>query len=407
MRLPNPHPGQIAVRNEARRFNWLSAGRRWRKTTMSMSIAVEEAARGKRILWGAPTFDQVRVGWDETRHGVGDAAKFTIQRMTAEFPGGGSIVYRSLDNPDNARGHTADGVVIDEIGDVKGAAWYEVLRPMLIDTNGWLWGIGTPRGRNWFWREHLNAHDHEDSISWQVPTLGCAIEDGQLVRRPHPLENPHIPFEEIQRIWQTTPIQVFQQEILAEFVEDAGGVFRGVRAAATAEPQTEAIDGHEYVFGVDWGKVKDFTVIAVIDVTERALVAMDRFNRIDWHYQRGRLKALHDQFRPGSIYAEQNSMGDPLIEQLQNDGLPVYPFVTTNQSKADAVMALSLAFEKGDIRILDNPTLIGELEAYEAVRLPAGSIRYQHPDDEGMHDDCVMALMIGWHAVSNRHWYIW
>ncbi len=90
-----------------------------------------------------------------------------------------------------------------------------------------------------------------------------------------------------------------------------------------------------------------------------------------------------------------------------SDGLPVYPFLTTNQSKAEAVMALSLAFEKGDIHITDDPALINELEAYEATRLPAGSIRYHHPDDEGLHDDCVTALMIGWFAIANRPWFIW
>jgi len=374
---------------------------------MSMSIAVDEAIRGKRILWGAPTFDQVRVGWDETRHGVGDYARFTLQRMTADFPGGGAIIYRSLDNPDNARGHTADGVVIDEVGDVKSSAWYEVLRPMLIDTNGWLWAIGTPRGRNWFWREHSDAQHYEDSVAWQVPTLGIGIEGGSLVRRPHPYENPHIPFSEIERIWLTTPTQTFQQEIMAEFVDEAGGVFRGVRAAATAARQAQAIDGHEYVFGIDWGAVRDFTVIAVIDVGERSLVYLDRFNQIDYVFQTARLKALYDRFQPGSIHAEANSMGAPLIDQLIGDGLPVYPFLTTNQSKAEAVMALSLAFEKGDIRIIDDPALIGELEAYEATRLPAGAIRYHHPDDEGMHDDCVTALFIGWYAIANRPWFIW
>ena len=160
--LPTPHNGQQTVIREARRFNWLSAGRRWRKTTLAMSIAVEAAMRGKRIIWGAPTFDQVRIGWAETKHAAGQVARFTQQTMTAEFPSGGVIVYRSLDDPQNARGHTADGAVIDEIGDVKAEAWYEVIRPMLMDTHGWLWGIGTPKGRNWFWREHRSALERKE-----------------------------------------------------------------------------------------------------------------------------------------------------------------------------------------------------------------------------------------------------
>ena len=88
-------------------------------------------------------------------------------------------------------------------------------------------------------------------------------------------------------------------------------------------------------------------------------------------------------------------MGQPLIEQLQAAGLPVVPFTTTAASKQIAVDALALAFERGALRIIPDPTLIAELQAYEAERLPSGMLRYGAPS--GMHDDTVMALMLAWH----------
>ncbi len=91
-------------------------------------------------------------------------------------------------------------------------------------------------------------------------------------------------------------------------------------------------------------------------------------------------------------------MGQPLIEQLQRDGLPVVPFMTTNATKAQIIDALALAFERGDIRILADPVQVAELQAYEMERLPSGLMRYGAP--EGMHDDTVMALALAWHAVS-------
>jgi hypothetical protein len=367
---------------------------------MVMSIAVEEAVASKRIIWGAPTFDQVRVGWDETRRAAGTVAKFTQQRMTAEFPSGGIIIYRSLDDPDNARGHTADGLVIDEIGDVKDAAWYEVLRPMLLDTGGWAWGIGTPHGRNWFWREHQHSPDRDDSKSWQVPTLGAMIEDGRLLRHPHELENPFISFDEIEHVWSTVPERTFRQEILAEFIEDTGGVFRGILSAATSAPLDRAIDGHRYVIGVDWGKYNDFTVLSVVDAETKEQVYQDRFNRIDYIVQVNRLRALYERFKPSVILAERNSMGDPIIEQLQRDKLPVEPFTTTNASKAEIIDHLALAFERQDVRILNNPTLVGELQAYEMTRLPSGMLRYSAPG--GMHDDTVIALALALWATKKK-----
>lgn len=398
IRLPYPHLGQRTIRRQAKRFNYLAAGRRWRKTTLGVAIAVESAVHGLRILWGAPTYDQVRIAWNETKHGAGGVAKFTQQTMTGEFPSGGTIVYRSLDDPDNARGHTADGVIIDEVEEVKAEAWYEVLRPMLLDTGGWMWGMGTPKGRNWFWREHQNAPDRSDTMAWQVPTLGCVIGDRELVRKPHPLENSEIRFEEIRDIWRTVPERTFKQEILAEFLEDAGGVFRRVAGAATAQPLEQAIAGHGYVFGVDWGKYEDFTAISVLDTTTKTQAHLDRFNQIDYTLQVGRLKVLYERFRPYTIIAEANAMGEPLIEQLVRQGMPVTPFRTTNATKAAAIDALALAFERGDITILDDATQTAELQAYEMRRLPSGLMRYSAPG--GMHDDTVIALALAWQGVA-------
>ena len=67
-------------------------------------------------------------------------------------------------------------------------------------------------------------------------------------------------------------------------------------------------------------------------------------------------------------------------------------------SKMEIIEGLSLAFERGQIKIIPDETLIGELEAYEQEQLASG-IRYSAPD--GMHDDTVMSLAMGW-SVGKR-----
>ena len=310
----------MIVQQQAQRFNLLSAGRRWRKTTLAMCIAIESAMRGQSLLWGAPTFDQVRIGWNETRRACGGYAKFIQQRMTVEFPQGGRIIFRSLDDPDNARGHTGDGIIIDEAGDVKARAWYEVLRPMLIDTTGWAWLIGTPRGRNWFWREWLNAQDRDDSIAWQVPTLGVEIVDGVLRRKPHPLENPYIEFVEIEGIFQMTPEDIFRQEIMAEFLEGEGQVFRNIAACLHAPHSTpEEHAGHRIVAGIDLAKQKDFTAISVICADCRQELALDRYNRIDYLFQVQRIKAFLEKWHVQEVLVDESGVGSPIVEQLRYD----------------------------------------------------------------------------------------
>ena len=350
--------------------------------------------RGATVLWGAPTFDQCRIGWGEAEKAAGGVAQFALSRMEATYPTGGKIIFRSLDDPNNARGHTVDGVIIDEAGYVNERAWYDVIRPMLSDTGGWALIMGTPFGRNWFYREHMGAKG--DTASFQGPTLGVKIVGSTLVRETHPLENPDFSFEEAVNLHRTLPERTFRQEFLAEFLEDGGGVFRKVREAATLPPG-EPQDSHSYTFGVDWGRDNDFTCITVWDGPR--MVALDRFTGVDYALQVGRLKALVDRWHPHNIVAESNSMGQPLIDMLGHEGLPIMPFVTTNASKATIIDGLALALERGEIALQDDPVLVGEMQAYEMTTLPSGLIRYSAP--EGMHDDTVMSTAIGFWGASN------
>jgi hypothetical protein len=87
-----------------------------------------------------------------------------------------------------------------------------------------------------------------------------------------------------------------------------------------------------------------------------------------------------------------------MIDELRAGGYPVQGFVTTNATKADAIERLELVIESGAVRLVNDPVLVGELQAYELERLPGGKIRYSAPS--GMHDDTVMASAIGYHAVN-------
>jgi hypothetical protein len=119
-------------------------------------------------------------------------------------------------------------------------------------------------------------------------------------------------------------------------------------------------------------------------------LALDRFNQIDYSFQRARLKALADKWHVNYISAESNSMGTPIIEQLVADGLPVYGFETTATSKPPLIESLALAFEREEVKWLADDVATLELEAYERkVSATTGRSAYSAP--EGLHDDTVMA----------------
>lgn len=380
---PELHHGQRAVWDHPARFQVLATGRRWGKSRLGALHCVWDGAHGKRAWWVAPSFPMASIGWRMIKRLANQLPGVSVREVEriVTFPGGGWVQVRSADNPDSLRGEGLDFLVVDECAFVKEDAWTEALRPALADRKGGAYLISTPKGRNWFWRAWTRGQDEgEEWHSWQLPTAS----------------NPYIDAGEIEAARGMLPERVFEQEFLAQFLDDAGGVFRRVMDAATAT-EAAAQPGEGYVIGVDWGKHNDFTVLTVL-TTDGQQVAIDRFNQIDYMIQLGRLRALADRYQPAAIVAESNSMGEPLIEQMQRDGLPVVAFQTTNATKTAAIDALALAFEQGTIRILPDPVLISELQAYEMERLPSGLLRYSAPD--GMHDDCVMSLALAWQGVA-------
>ena len=295
------------------------------------------------------------------------------------------IAVRSTHYPDNLRGEGLDLAILDEAAFMEPRVWAEVVRPMLVTTRGGAVFLSTPFGRNWFYdlfRIGLDPEEHE----WQAfhfPTN----------------KNPLISAEELQGIRRITSAHVWLAEYEAQFNDDSGQVFRGIREAVVAHQSDAPQAGHHYVAGIDWGRDNDYTVIVVIDAVTRELVALDRFNQIGWRLQRDRLKMMADRWKPTVIWAEANSIGTVNIEALQHDGLPMRAFMTTARSKAPLIESLALAIERRDIGLLDDPILLGELASYGLQRLPGGGYRYSAP--AGSHDDTVMATALAWHGVEN------
>jgi len=366
----------------------IAMGRRWGKTFMAGVYALTVADYGGAVAWVVPVYKNARAPWRFAETMIAPVAgrlRMNRTERVIEFPSGGRLSIYSADNDVALRGEAFDLVIVDEAAQVREETYTDVLMPTLADRDGRIVLISTPKGRNWFWREWLRGRSGEqDCASWTAPS---AANPMPTIRRAAEMAR--------ERVGERT----FRQEWLAEFVEDGGSVFRGVQNAATAPLQDKAQAGHSYAIGADWGRTNDATVFTVLDMDDRAVVAQDRFTHVEYAHQLGRLRAMHERFNPVTIIAESNSMGGPLVEALQRMNLPVQSFNTTNASKAAAIDALALAFERGDIRILNDPTLIAELQAYEMERLPSGLYRYSAPD--GMHDDCVISLALAWQAVAN------
>lgn len=386
--LIKPHRGgQRALWKHPARFHVVACGRRWGKTSFGKLVAARTLFElGLDVWWVSPTYKMSSAVWRDFRKTLGRfAARADSQERLMEFPNGAILTLWTADSADTMRGGAPGVAIIDEAAMIRNAdMWPAVIRPALSDHRGRALFLSTPRGHNWFWELYNRGQDplFSEYKAWRFPTT----------------YNPTIQHieAEVEDARQSLPERLFRQEYLAEFIPDAGGVFRGVAEVATASERRPYAG--DFVFGVDWGRENDFTVISVIDRATRTQVALDRFNQVNWALQRGRLAALYNQWKPGVILAEANSIGEPNIEALQAEGLPVRPFHTTAQSKGPLIEALALAIEQKEITLLNDRVQVAELQAYEMQRLPSGSFRYNAPD--GGHDDTVIATALAWHAVA-------
>jgi hypothetical protein len=198
-------------------------------------------------------------------------------------------------------------------------------------------------------------------------------------RHPRPLN------EQNDRPWQ---------EIMAEFLENQGAVFRNLEASLTA-PYSKPEDhkGHTIVGGGDWAKINDSTALSLMCVECKAEVVLDRFNEIDYYFQVQRLEALHSAWGVKYWRVELNSMGQVIFEQLQRRGIPVIGFTTTLTSKRPLIESFSLGLERGLVKLLPDTVGQVELQAYEVKHTETGS-KYSAPD--GMHDDTVIARALAY-----------
>ena len=387
----SPHVGQAEVHSHPARFKILSAGRRWGKTRLGVNECLDVASKGGRAWWVSPSYKTSEVGWRPLRRMGGAIPGAEIRKVDRQvsLPGGGTVTVRSADNPDSLRGDGLDFVVLDECAFMRETAWNEALRPALSDRLGGALFISTPKGHNWFWRMWQRGNDEQEGSfqSWTFPTG----------------DNPYIDPDEIEEARRTLPERIFQQEYLAMFVDDAGGVFRRVMEAATAtELLTSKKDNdgkviRQYIAGVDVATLVDFTVVSVFDAESQEQVYLDRFNRVDYSVLEDRLEAIYRRFDLQSMIIESNSIGQSVIDKMVQRGLTIIPFMTTNATKMAAIQSLQAAFEHGNIKILNDPVQIGELQAYEGTRTPNGSWKYGAPS--GMHDDTVMSMAIAWSGM--------
>ena len=115
--------------------------------------ALLENKKHAQYAYIAPFYSQAKsVAWRYLeRFSEPFMTKANQSELWVELVNGARIRLFGADNPDALRGNFLDGVVMDEMADMKPSVWGEIIRPLLADRIGWATFIGTPKGHNAFY----------------------------------------------------------------------------------------------------------------------------------------------------------------------------------------------------------------------------------------------------------------
>jgi phage terminase large subunit len=153
-----PRSAFIPFHSRSQRWGLLVCHRRAGKTVAAINDVVGRALHTRKTnaqyAYMAPFFSQAkRVAFDYLlRYTTDIRTNVNIAELTVTLVNGAKIFLFGADNPDALRGIYLDGVVMDEPAAMHARVFTEVVRPLLADRQGWCVFIGTPAGKNEFWR---------------------------------------------------------------------------------------------------------------------------------------------------------------------------------------------------------------------------------------------------------------
>jgi hypothetical protein len=285
----------------------------------------------------------------------------------------GSIIkLMGSDNPDRLRGAGPLGLILDEYDTMKDNVW-SILQPILRQNGGWAWFVGTPKGKQKLYELYnLGQSGNPEWRSWLLKASTSGVIDT----------------DQLENAKSTMSQALYNQEFECDFLEGESSVFRGVRDVCTAVPQKPKA-GHLYVMGVDLAKHQDYTVITVYDRGTNAQVYQDRFNTIEWTFQKKRIISVANHYNDALIYIDATGIGDPIADDLNRAGASIEPIKITNTLKKEMVEKLSIWIERGLVKMLNIPETLIEFDNFSYEISQNGIIRYNAP--VGFHDDIVIA----------------
>jgi phage FluMu gp28-like protein len=369
--VPEAHINQDRILESEARFIVVMCGRRFGKSELSQIKIITEAVQGKQIAYITPTYSLAKVFFNR----LIQALPFLNNKsdLKLSFPNGGSVEFFTGERLDNLRGRKFHWVIVDEasfIPDLE-QGWLNSIRPTLTDYKGRALFLSTPRGKNYFYS--LFMKDEQGWESFKFTTY----------------DNPYIDKSEIDEARTQLPEAVFEQEYMANPMENAANPFGSSHIRNCIQP----LSTREIVsFGIDLAKSTDFTAIIGLD-SGGNVAYFDRF-QMDWNSTKQAILQLPKK----PMLIDSTGVGDPIVEDLQREGRHIMGLKFTQVSKQQLMLGLQTAIQSRKIGFPDGQ-IVKELEVFE-YQYSATGVKYSAPS--GFHDDCCVALALAWQNFTQN-----
>lgn len=342
-------PRSIFVPYHARkqRFAAMVAHRRAGKTVATLGDTLHRAqfCTLHRPQYGyiAPQYNQAkRIGWNYLK----DMSRELLVKqpsesnLSVELYNGATVSLFGADNPDSFRGLYFDGLVLDEYGNMPPSVWSTILRPTLLDRQGWATFIGTPNGPNHFrdmWLRALKNPTRFFTAMLKVTDTGL-ISDTELGEMREDMTE-----------------EEYEQEMMCSFDAATRGAYYGADcAAAEASGRVRLIDPDptdlHFVFDLGW---RDDTCLwawqdrpdghallhAESNNTKPIKYYIERINSICSHL--GTTRGI--VYLPHDARAKSLQTGRSIVEQFVAEGIS--PSIVPNLDINDGIQAARLIFK--------------------------------------------------------------
>jgi hypothetical protein len=165
--------------------------------------------------------------------------------LSVTFPhNGATIRICGADNPDAMRGVRLDGVVIDEVAQIKPTVWIDIIQPALSDRKGWALFIGTPQGVNLFSELYYRAKTLPD---WHAALF--TVYDTEAIDA-----------DEVERLKRDMSETSFAREYLCDFTAAGDDQLISLATAEEAARMVLRPDAYRHaarILGVDVARFGD------------------------------------------------------------------------------------------------------------------------------------------------------